>query len=144
MPPAAFLTYIQSRRPVSSFRSSMSQPAGTAVYASICTSRCTPQDSRPKWFATPFFVGLFHPRLSAGLPALTYLTHHSRIPAESVGKPQFPSLDKEGWVRDQERFREASLARADGRAAQARQRAASRNGWFKPPSIGRLNEPPRP
>jgi len=73
--PVAFPTYIQGRRPVGSFRSSMSQPAGTAVYASMSTSRCPPQDSRPKQFATPFFVGLFHPRISAGLPALIYLTH---------------------------------------------------------------------
>jgi len=43
--------------------------------------------------------------------------HHLFIP---VKFELFPSLDKEGWLRDQERFREATLARADGREAQAR------------------------
>ena len=37
-------------------------------------SRDAPRKTRgQRWFATPFFVGLFHPRLSAGLPALTNL-----------------------------------------------------------------------
>ena len=33
---------------------------------------------------------------------------------------EFPSLAKEGWLRDQEDFAQATLARADGREAQAR------------------------
>ena len=27
---------------------------------------------------------------------------------------KFPSLDKEGWMRDQEKYREATIDRADG------------------------------
>ena len=50
----------------------MSQPADTAVYASPHTSRCAAQDSRPEWLAIPYSVGLFHPLLSAGLPAHNY------------------------------------------------------------------------
>ena len=33
---------------------------------------------------------------------------------ESVSKWRFPSLAKEGWLRDQEDFAKATLARADG------------------------------
>src|SRR5437899_8757290 len=69
MPRVAFPIYPQGRRPECSFRSSIAQPAGSAVYASAHTSRCAPQDSRPEWFATPSSVRLFHPLLSAGLPA---------------------------------------------------------------------------
>lgn len=50
----AFPTGLQGRRPDWNFRSSMSQPAGTAVYASIRISRLALQDSRPDWFATPY------------------------------------------------------------------------------------------
>ncbi len=35
------------------FRSSIARPADTSVYASNVTSRRRPQDSRPRWFATP-------------------------------------------------------------------------------------------
>ena len=47
-------------------------------------------------------------------------------------KGGFPSLEKEGWLRPSGKCCEASLA---GRR---------RGGSFKPPIIGRLNEPPRP
>jgi len=61
----------------------MSQPADTAVYASPHTSRCAAQDSRPEWLAIPYSVGLFHPLLSAGLPAHNYkILNWTRPPAE--------------------------------------------------------------
>jgi len=56
MPRVAFPIYAQGQRPECSFRSSISQPAGSAVYASMHTSRCAPQDSRPEWFAIPSSV----------------------------------------------------------------------------------------
>jgi hypothetical protein len=49
----AFHVGLPGRRPEWIFRSSISQPAVTAIYASIRTSRFALQDSRPEWFATP-------------------------------------------------------------------------------------------
>src|SRR5262245_6404963 len=45
-------------------------------------------------------------------------------------EPKFPSLDKEGWLRDQENFASHISSRRRG-------------GWFKPPIIGSLNKPRR-
>ena len=60
---------VRSTRSASEMRFSKldSRPVDPSVYASPGTSRHPAQDSRSRWFATPFFVGLFHPRLHAGL-----------------------------------------------------------------------------
>ena len=49
------------------FSKLISSPADASIYASPGPSRCPAQDSRSRWFRYSFLVGLFHPRLHAGL-----------------------------------------------------------------------------
>ena len=63
----AFPFPVRGRRPEEIFRSSIARPADASVYASNGASRRRPQDSRSRWFATPFLVGLFHSQQHAGL-----------------------------------------------------------------------------
>jgi len=52
-----------------------SSPVDASVYTSPGNSRYPAQDMRSRWFATPYLVGLFHPRLHAGLSRrLRFLT----------------------------------------------------------------------
>src|ERR1700680_965962 len=48
------------------FRSSIARPTDTPVYASTNTSRCSLQDSGPRWIRFSFLVGLFHSQQHAG------------------------------------------------------------------------------
>ena len=64
----AFPSLVSGRRPRTViFRSSIARPADASVYASSAASRRRPQDSRSRWFATSFLVGLFHSLQYAGL-----------------------------------------------------------------------------
>ena len=64
----AFPDLARGRRPGTvNFRSSIARPADASIYASSAASRRRPQDSRSRWFATSFLVGLFHSQQYAGL-----------------------------------------------------------------------------
>src|ERR1035437_2681435 len=54
------------------FRSSIARPTDTPIYASTSTSRCSLQDSGPRWIRFSFLVGLFHSQQHAGLSRRTY------------------------------------------------------------------------
>jgi hypothetical protein len=57
----AFPLQAHGRRPNCVFRSSIPGPVDASVYASPGTSRHPAQDSRSRWFATPFLWGSFIP-----------------------------------------------------------------------------------
>src|ERR1035437_7135951 len=67
----AFPLTEKSRRPVLSFRSSITQPTDASVYASPAASRRPVQDPRSGWSRFSFPVGLFHPLQHAGLSRRT-------------------------------------------------------------------------
>ena len=71
----AFLLSEWSRHPVlPSFRSSITPPTGTSVYASPDTSRCPAQDSRPGWSRCfPSCRALASPTACGFIPALSVL-----------------------------------------------------------------------
>ena len=66
-PPVAFPSGAHGPAPDMRFSKLDSRPVDASVYASLGTSGHPAQDSRSRWFATPCLVGLFHPRLRAGL-----------------------------------------------------------------------------
>src|ERR1035437_9061854 len=69
------------------FRSSIARPTDTPIYASTSTSRCSLQDSGPRWIRFSFLVGLFHSQQHAGLSRRTY--------DNPVFRPQFRVR---GWL----------------------------------------------
>jgi hypothetical protein len=64
------------------FRSSIARPTGTPIYASASTSRCSLQDSGPRWIRCSLLVGLFHSQQHAGLSRRTSgnRTYRSQTP----------------------------------------------------------------
>ena len=62
---------IEFSAPIMVFRSSIARPTDTPIYASTSTSRCSLQDSGPRWIRFSFLVGLFHSQQHAGLSRRT-------------------------------------------------------------------------
>jgi hypothetical protein len=59
------------QRPNFGFSKLNRRPTGTPIYASASTSRCSLQDSGPRWIRCSFLVGLFRSQQHAGLSRRT-------------------------------------------------------------------------
>src|ERR1035437_9559292 len=89
------------------FPSSIARPTDTPIYASTSTSRCSLQDSGPRWIRFSFLVGLFHSQQHAGLSRRTYdnpVVHNAvfcsvekRAAREQSGG-RFPAVDSVAGV----------------------------------------------